>query len=72
MKTISTTKKLVTGAVFAAILLVGGLSISGGTAQAQYWRGPRVVFVPRARWYPVYGGPYYYNYTPRYDAGPYD
>src|SRR5258708_34150305 len=79
MKTMSTTKKLMIGAMFAAALVVGGGSISGTTAQAQVWRGPRVVFVPRARVFaypvyprPVYPSPYYYGYTPRYDAGPYD
>jgi hypothetical protein len=74
MKTMSTTKKLMTGTMFAAALVVGGGQVSGTTAQAQVWRGPRVVVVPRARvfTYPVYPGPYYYGYAPRYDAGPYD
>jgi len=83
MKTMSTTKKLMIGTMFAAALVIGGGSISGSTAQAQVW-GPRVIVVPRTRVfaYPVYPGPFYpgpfyprpyfYTYTPRYDAGPYD
>jgi hypothetical protein len=78
MKTMSTTRKLMIGTMFAAALIVGGGQVSGTTAQAQIWRGPRVVVVPGARVYypvyprPAYWGPYYYGYTPRYDAGPYD
>ena len=75
----STTKKLIIGTVFAAALVMGGGSVSNGTAQAQVWRRPPIVVVPRARVYaypvyprPIYPGPFYYTYTPRYDAGPYD
>jgi len=82
MKTMSTTKKLLVGTVFAAALIVGGGAVSGTTAQAQGWYGPRVYVGPRVRffgypwapgpyYYGPYYGPYYYSYTPRYDAGPY-
>jgi hypothetical protein len=86
MKTMTTTKKLIISAFFGLALIVGGGAVSGTTAQAQVWRGPRVIFVPRPRvftygWgyrypaypvYPAYPGPYYYAPSPRYDAGPYD
>jgi hypothetical protein len=84
MKGMTATKKLIIGTVFSLMVILSVGSTSGATAQAQIWRGPRVVIVPRYRvfpyaWgfgypYPVYGNPYYYGYgyTPRYDAGPYD
>jgi len=82
MKTMSTTRKLIIGTMFAAALIVGAGSTMGGTAEAQVCRGPRVIVVPRTRVFtypvyplyprPIFTGPYYYSYTPRYDAGPYD
>src|SRR5215471_8252494 len=79
MKTMSTTQKLMIGTMFAAALLVAAGSTTGSTAQAQVWRRPPIIVVPRTRvfTYPVYPRPffpepYYYSYTPRYDAGPYD
>jgi len=78
MNSMSTSKKVIAGAVLAAALIVVGGSMSGSAAQAQV-RGPRVVVVPRVRVFrpwiyprPIYPAPYYYTYTPRYDAGPYD
>jgi len=79
MKTMSTTKKLMIGTLLAAALVVGAGSTTESTAEAQVCRGPRVIVVPRTRVFaypvyprPVYTGPYYYSYTPQYDAGPYD
>jgi hypothetical protein len=64
------------GTLAIALLLLSG-SILGTSAQAAGWHGPRVVIVPRVRYF-GYGGfyPYaygpYYSYYGRYDGGPAD